>query len=91
MLRYTQPHGNVHRIDARRRPGEDLRLSSGATARPWERRAWVAGVVFVAALVAEVAISAGSFLASDDAVYITGAELAIDGGHFPSLTAALPQ
>ena len=41
------------------------------------------GIVFVVALVTEVAISACSFLASDDAVYITGAVLAIDGGYLP--------
>jgi hypothetical protein len=32
---------------------------SGPTARVWERRAWVAGIVFVVALVAETAISVG--------------------------------
>jgi hypothetical protein len=36
------------------------------TSRPWERYAWVAGIVFVIALVAESVVAAGVGLNQDD-------------------------
>jgi hypothetical protein len=45
------------------------------TARVWERRAWVAGVLFVVALVAEVAIAAGIPINQDDSAAKIATEL----------------
>lgn len=60
---------------AKRSPlGEDLRVTSVQTANVRERRAWAAGIVFVLALVAETAISAGLPINQDDsAAKIAGA------------------
>jgi Domain of unknown function (DUF4386) len=41
-------------------------MTSGQTASVWERRAWAAGIVFVVALLAETAISAGLPINQDD-------------------------
>jgi hypothetical protein len=46
--------------------GENLSVTSGPTASVWERRAWAAGIVFVVALLAEGAISAGLPINQDD-------------------------
>jgi len=49
-------------------------VTSVQTANVWERRAWAAGIVFVLALVAETAISAGLPINQDDsAAKIAGA------------------
>jgi Domain of unknown function (DUF4386) len=45
---------------------QDLRVASGQTANVWERRAWAAGIIFVLALLAEAAISAGLPINQDD-------------------------
>ena len=45
------------------------------TARVWERRAWAAGVLFVVALVAEVAIAAGIPINQDDSAAKIATEL----------------
>lgn len=60
---------------AKRSPlGEDLRVKSVQTANVRERRAWAAGIVFVLALVAETAISAGLPInQGDSAAKIAGA------------------
>jgi hypothetical protein len=47
-------------------PGENLKVTSGTRASVWERRAWAAGIVFVVALLAEGAISAGLPINQDD-------------------------
>jgi hypothetical protein len=47
-------------------PDENLRVTSGRMASVWERRAWVAGIVFVVALLAETLISAGLPINQDD-------------------------
>ena len=41
-------------------------MTSGPTASVWERRAWAAGIVFVVAVLAETAISAGLPINQDD-------------------------
>lgn len=49
-------------------------MTSAQTTNVWERRAWAAGIVFVLALVAETAISAGLPINQDDsAAKIAGA------------------
>jgi uncharacterized protein DUF4386 len=45
---------------------ENGSVTSGRTASVWERRAWAAGIVFVVALLAEGAISAGLPINQDD-------------------------
>ena len=50
-------------------------MTSGWTASVWERRAWAAGIVFVVALLAEGAISAGLPVNQDDSATKIAREL----------------
>jgi Domain of unknown function (DUF4386) len=50
-------------------------VTSGSTASVWERRAWAAGIVFVVALLAETAISAGLPINQDDSATKIAREL----------------
>jgi uncharacterized protein DUF4386 len=50
-------------------------VTSGRTASVWERRAWAAGIVFVVALLAEGAISAGLPINQDDSASKIAREL----------------
>ena len=47
-------------------PDENPRVTSERSVSVWERRAWAAGIVFVVALLAEAAISAGLPISQDD-------------------------
>jgi hypothetical protein len=46
--------------------GEDLMVVAAPTSRAWERYAWVAGILFVVALVAESVVATGVGLNQDD-------------------------
>lgn len=56
-------------------PDENPRVTSGRTVSVWERRAWAAGIVFVVALLAETAISAGLPINQNDSAAKIAREL----------------
>jgi Domain of unknown function (DUF4386) len=78
----------------RRWPGaipteENLSVTSGRTASVWERRAWVAGIGFVVAVLAETPISAGLPINQDDSAAKIASQLQ-DHRHIVLVAAYLP-